>query len=361
MYKPSPDQEISMSAANSVIDTIIAKTSEYLTIPSVVGHEGYFMRHLGHDFEALGLTADIHPGLLAVYGASPKSAIVSAHVDRHGLISLGGGEYAYAAQYIKEIKYGQQNRSSQTELLSISSRFEGEQVYAYDPGSGACTGRGVITSCSACMANGDSIFYLHDMPPASPDMPVAYARTAQQEGEYFRGQLDNTISLGVLYALAKAGYQGTILLTAEEEIGKSWAHMAAWFKHCDIDTKELIVIDTSPYNDNALIDGGYITLRNRDKSQAFNPDLVTRFKNRCAALSIPYQVKDEYLLAQGKEIRQLGSTELGRLISETGGEWTGATVQIPTVMYHTSNETTSRASIKNYYEILKNILIDQGI
>ncbi len=92
-------------------DTAIAKTMEYLSVPAVVGHERFFLDHLENDFAALGLETCRYPGLLEVHGNDAHSAILCAHVDRHGLISLGKGEYAYAAQYIKEIKYGEANRS----------------------------------------------------------------------------------------------------------------------------------------------------------------------------------------------------------------------------------------------------------
>jgi hypothetical protein len=72
-------------------------------------------------------------------------------------------------------------------------------------------------------------------------------------------------------------------------------------------------------------------------------------------------VKDETLLAKGKTVEQLGSTELGKLIKNTAGRWSGASVQIPTLMYHTSNETTSLAAIGNYYRFLSNILIQDPL
>lgn len=344
-----------------IVDQIIQKTKEYISIPAVVGHEGLFMRHLQAEFQEMGFSTETYPGLLVVQGDDPLSAIVSAHIDRHGLISIGGGEYAYAAQYVKEIKYGQQNTASQTELEAISKRFEGERVFAYDPDTGKKRGEGTITSCRACMAGGNAVFHLHDMTPEDMNTPVAYAKEAETQSGYFRGQLDNTISLGVLYALCRNGFQGTLLLTTEEEIGKSWKHMADWLQEKNINARELIILDTSPYSDYEPIDRGVVVFRNRDKSEVFNGDLVGRLKERCDGLNIPYQLKDEYLLAQGKEIRQLGSTELGRLISESQGRWTGATVQIPTVMYHTSNETTSHESIKNYYGFLQNILIDEKV
>lgn len=340
------------------IDTIISKTIGYLSIPSVVGHEGFFMRHLARDFQKLDFDVKEGEGILAVRGNRPDCAIVSAHIDRHGLISLGNGEYAYAAQFIKEIKYGQNNRASQTELESISKRFSGENVYAYHPETAERLGDGLIESCEALMASGDSVFQVRDMTPAEQGTPLAYARTAKEENGYLRGQIDNAISLGVLYALCENGFEGTLLLTTEEEIGKSAKHMARWLDGAGIETKELIILDTSPYKSGAVVDEGTVVLRNRDKSEEFNRDMVAKLKSRCEALSIPYEVKDEALLAKGKEIRQLGSTELGKLVSESGGRWSGATVQIPTMLYHTSNETTSRKCIRNYYDLLSNVLIE---
>ena len=185
---------------------------------------------LPRDFQKLDLEVRAGDGILVVRGIRPDCAIVSAHIDRHGLISLGNGEYAYAAQFIKEIKYGQNNRASQTELESISKRFAGENVYAYHPETAERLGDGLIESCEALMASGDSVFQVRDMPPAEQGTPLAYARTAKEENGYLRGQIDNAISLGVLYALCENGFEGTLLLTTEEEIGKSARHMARWLE-----------------------------------------------------------------------------------------------------------------------------------
>jgi putative aminopeptidase FrvX len=88
-----------------MIDLIVKKTKEYLSVPSVVGHEKVFMEYLQDDFEDAGFTVFDYEGLLAVQGSAPDSAIICAHIDRHGLISLGDDEYVYAAQYMREIKY----------------------------------------------------------------------------------------------------------------------------------------------------------------------------------------------------------------------------------------------------------------
>jgi putative aminopeptidase FrvX len=331
-----------------VLDTIIQKTSEYLSMPCVVGHEQFFMDFLKGDLKNLGLSVYETDGILEVHGNAPRNAIICAHIDRHGLISLGDDEYVYAAQYMREIKYGENNKSSREQLESIAKRFEGEKIYAYHPESGE-------------VLSEDALFYVEGLGVLEQNIPLAYARQASFENGLLKGQIDNVISIAVIYALFKAGYQGTVLLTCEEEIGKSWIHIASYLDKSRIETQNLIILDTSPYSDQSIIDAGTVILRNRDKSEMFNASLVRLLKDRCDDLKMPVQIKDEYLLAQGKDIGDLGSTELGRLIEGTNGTWSGATVQIPTLMYHTSNETTSTKAIENYYLFLRNILIEDAL
>ncbi len=354
---PGAQEKILTTGFND-IETIIAKTMDYLSVPSVVGYEKNFMRYLQKDFEKIGMIAIHHNGLLEVHGSKPDSGIICAHIDRHGLISLGKGEYAYAAQYIKEIKYGETNRASRKELESLGKRFAGETVLAYDQNTGEKLGEGVIEVCHPLMLMGEALFYIQGMKTVRHDTPIAYARTTREQDGYLKGQIYNAISLGVIYALYKKGFQGTTLFSCEEEIGKSWIHLAAWLKKTRTENKTLLVIDTSPFTDAKPIDDGIVVFRNRDMSAKFNPALVTALKTRCSVMEIPFQVKDETLIAKGKKIHQLGSTELGRLIQNTRKRWSGATIQIPTMMYHTSNETTSRQAIHNYFHFLKNILID---
>ena len=95
--------------------------------------------------------------------------------------------------------------------------------------------------------------------------------------------------------------------------------------------------------------------------ESFNASLTLNLKKRCQDLELNYIFKDEFLLSEGKKIKELGSTELGRLIQFTQGAWSGATIQIPTLHYHTSSETTSFIAIENYYKLLKNILIENPI
>lgn len=353
---------ITLTKRFNQIELLLAKTIEYLTVPAVVGHEHVFMRHLKSDFAKLGLNIQEYDGLLEVSGNTPLSAIVCAHIDRHGLISLGGGQYAYAAQYMRETKYGERNLNSEAEMKSIIDRFAGETIYAYDDATGKKIGKGLISKAEECPTIGHALFNVDDMIDVQEGTALAYRRTAELTDEYFKGQLDNTLSIGTVYALFKSGFQGTALLTCEEEIGKSWVHIRNYLQTKNISTQNLIVIDTSPFINRAPIKEGRLVFRNRDRHGVFNSMMLEEFKKRCKVLDIPIVIKDEFILSlPGKTLENIGSTELGRLINHTEGQWSGTTVQVPTLSYHTSRETTSKTAILNYFRFLKDILIKNPV
>ena len=344
----------------SSLDTIIEKTLDYLDVPAVVGHDRGFKHRMANEYRQMGLTVDIYDNLICVYGSKKYETIVSAHFDRHGLISIGYGEYAYAGQYVREIRYGQNDRTSQQLLEKIAGRFVGEHVYGYNPTSLEKIETGIITACAPNIRNnGDAIFHIEGMRNLPVDTPIAYARPARYHRGFLKGQIDNALSLATVYALFKNGYQGTALLTTEEEIGKSWSHMQDFLTQEAIHTDKILVLDTSPYSEHRFVNDGTVVLRTRDKSGMFNLELCEALADYCDANKIPFHFKDQYLLGQGKEIRHLGSTELGRLIMGTAGQWSGASIQVPTLAYHTSYESTTSKAIKNYYHLLSDILVDR--
>jgi hypothetical protein len=66
--------------------------------------------------EALGLRTTQYAGLLAVVGSRPDTALVSVHVDRHGLVCTGPGEFQYAA-------FIAQHKANATATPSRNKRF----------------------------------------------------------------------------------------------------------------------------------------------------------------------------------------------------------------------------------------------
>ena len=246
-------------------------------------------------------------------------------------------------------------------LEAIGERFNGEEVFAYDPETGDKLGEGVISDSGPNLIDSDCMFRLYGMPDLPEGVPVAYARTAVSNGDALKGQIDNVVSLGVIYALFQNGYQGTALLTCEEEIGKSWIHITNWLKLKNLETRNLVIIDTSPYREVAPIEAGLVVLRHRDQNAPFDTDFTKQVEQRLIDKLVPYQFKDQYLLDLGVDVSGLGSTELGRIVEKSEDQWSGATIQIPTTEYHTSYETTSRTSIENFYFILQNILVTEPL
>lgn len=346
---------------NPILQRIISKTIEYLSVPSVVGHEAAFMSMLEKQYQSMNMIVNHHTGLLSVSGRDPKSAIICAHIDRHGLITAGEGRTYYAAQFIKQRKYGQANILAQKQVQAIAKRFEGEEVYAYDPLNGKQLGKGMIHLLPDRTEEEALIFFVSGMQELGKGFPLAYAREARWEAEYLQGQIDNAISLAVIFELFNRGFEGTAIFGTEEEIGKSWVHICAYLEKKNHNSQSLLVLDTSPYDESEIIEQGKIILRNRDYSEEFNSSLSSQVKERCNLLELPFTYKDEDLLAKGKTIEQLGSTELGKIIKYSDRRWSGTTIQIPTLMYHTSNESTTTRAIENYFTLLHNILVEKPL
>ena len=57
--------------------------------PSVVGAEHSFFRVLQRELEERGAKVTWYEGLLVAQGRRPTSLMLSAHIDRHGLICTG--------------------------------------------------------------------------------------------------------------------------------------------------------------------------------------------------------------------------------------------------------------------------------
>lgn len=347
---------------NSVTNDIISQTQQYLEIPSVVAHEKPFLDFLEQQYSAIGLVCFNDDNVLVVSGNRPDQAYLSAHIDRHGIMSIGGGDYRYAAHAIKNYKYRDFSTNEETieKLENICSQYIHEDVYAYGRWSGEVIAKGHIEHCHFCSERSNLIFKINDMPDLPEGVPVSYAPHALEKDSYVTGQLDNVLSAGLIYALFKNGYQGTAVFTAEEEIGKSWLHLSNYLKNQKIETKNLIILDTSPYTVSDYADEGRVVLRNKDSFGLFNMELVQNLQKSCNDLSIPYDMKDETLIAQGKAQNDIGRTELGRLVHESGGMWNGATVQTPTFNYHTNKESTTRKAIGNVFLFLHNYLLNMN-
>ncbi len=342
-----------------LISRIVAKTNEYLDAPSVVGHEAPFLDHLTRDFRAAGLTVTRQRNL-AIIDTGQPGPIFFAHIDRHGAVMDENGTARFAAYAVKSDKYNETVAPSPEFADRLDERFRGETMYAYDRRTGGRLAYAVIERVTLHETLPQLVFRFDAMPPLPAGTPVAFARQqARETGSTVSGQLDNPLSAAMLRVLTETGLRGRIVFAAEEEIGRSAAHILSWMSANVGAWNRCIVVDTTPFDDTSALDGGVVILRTRDAHAPFDAALTAAAEAAATRLALPFAYKDRIIDGQNAEARVqgrpekgLGMTELGRMITLSGGEVTGTTVQVPTTGYHTNHETTSRRAIRNAARLL---------
>ncbi|MEO0407505.1 MAG: peptidase M42 [Cyanobacteria bacterium P01_A01_bin.135] len=324
--------------------------------PSVVGSEDAFFRVLRRELEEVGVEVTHYYGVLVAQGDRPNDLMLSAHIDRHGLLCTGPNEFQYAA-FIAGNKGDLPGDSVSEQMLNtIEHRFQGQRVQAHQPYTGAYIGQGTITNSYICPERHNLIFEVEGLEYLQPGTPVAFLDRLRSQGGYISAQIDNVISAAMIIFLFRNGFQGTALFTAQEESGRSWRHALAWFQRHQLTTQRLVALDTSPYHSREAADEQQVTLRRKDASADFAPGITQELAQRCKELGIIYSYKDDYITAQNQHRAKpysMGRTEMGRIIAATEGAISGTTLQIPTTDYHTPNETASLSAVAAMLRLLK--------
>ena len=337
---------------------------QLIRVPCVVGAEHPFFMALKRELEDLSISVEYYDGVLVAKGSQPESGYISAHADRHGLICTGHNEFQYAAFIAKNQADLRGNSNSEQLLKNFEMRFKDQKVQAYDPWSGAYLGLGTISDAFLCDRRHNIIFKVEGFDYLFPGTPIAFMdKLIIGNDGHISAQLDNVVSVALILYLYHLGYQGTAFFTASEEAGKSWRFLLEYFRRFDLNTKELLVLDTSPYSRKEDIHALEIVLRNRDENSKFKSTLKNRIKKIAIENRINYHFKDAYLknimLQEGKK-GSLGVTELGRLIDATKGELQGATLQLPTIGYHTVEETTTTKSVDAMVKVLSELYLTEA-
>ncbi len=334
---------------------------QLIRTPSVVGAEHNFFMYVKRELEEIGVKVEYFDGVLVASGNDPESGYISAHADRHGLICTGRNEFQYAA-FIAKNRADLTGNSNQEQLLSsLSERFLEQKVQAYEPWNGSYLGMGVIKDAFLCQRRNNIIFTVEGLENLYPGTPVAFMDKLSINEKLVSGQLDNVLTIAIVIYLYHLGYQGTAFFTASEEAGKSWRFLLEWFRRFDITTNKLLVLDTSPYESLEEILDIDLVLRNRDSNGVFRSPLKAKIKKIVKQNKIRFQYKDLYIKAKkealGIKKYSVGTTELGRIINATKGEIQGTTMQIPTIGYHTSDETAHMGSIDSMIFVLSKLYI----
>ena len=336
---------------------------QLIRTPSVVGAEHPFFIRVKRELEELNVNVEYYDGVLVAKGNDPKSGYISGHADRHGLICTGHNEFQYAAFIAKNQADLRGNSNSEKLLKNFEMRFKDQKVQAYEPWSGSYLGLGTIKDAFLCNRRNNIIFKIDGFDHLFPGTAIAFMDSLEiSDDGLVSAQLDNVISIAVIIYMYQLGYQGTAFFTASEEAGKSWRFLLEYFKRFDLSTNELLVLDTSPYSSVEDITHLDIVLRNKDENAYFRSPLEAKIKKIVIENGINYHYKDAYLeniMASNNTKGSLGVTELGRIIDATKGEIQGTTLQIPTIGYHTVEETTTKKSIDTMLLILSKLYLEK--
>jgi putative aminopeptidase FrvX len=343
-----------------VVDTeFIDLLKAMIRQPSVVGAEHSFFRVLQRELEERGANVTWYEGLLVAQGKKPFSTMLSAHIDRHGLICTGPDEFQYAA-FISANRSDLLNNSVSEELMSkITGRFQSVPVFAYEPWSGAYRGHGVIKNSYVCEFRNNLIFEIEGLSNVVAGTPVAFKDKLKINNGRLEGQLDNVLTAAAIVHLFGHGFEGTAFFTAQEEAGKSWHYLLEWFRRFGGSTNRLFVVDTSPFPNIETANQQLVALREKDANASFNKEATKLIEKLCRENNISFVYKDQYvekdnarLISLGKPPHSLGSTEMGRIIAASNGLVDGTTLQIPTSGYHTMEESASWESVDAFIKLL---------
>ncbi|PRM90575.1 peptidase M42 [Aliarcobacter cryaerophilus] len=337
---------------------------QLIRVPSVTGAEHSFLLYLKRELEEIGIKTEHYDGLLVASGKDPLNGILSAHIDRHGVICTGPNEFQFAAFLSKNRSDLRGNSLSEQTFQQISQRYINQSVHAYEPFSGSYLGIGKITDTFLKEEINNLVFKIEGLNHLLPSTPIAFVDKLKQNGNLISAQLDNVLSAAIILYLYQHGFSGTAFFTAQEEAGKSWRFVHEWFKKNKISTDKLVVLDTSPFENREEADKQLVVLRNKDVNAKFKSPILKELKKFCKKNKISFSCKDKFIIEKNK-LREkeglkplsIGSTELGRLVMESNGQIQGSTLQIPTTGYHTVDETASIESIKAIIFILSSFYI----
>lgn len=369
-----------------MIEKFVNRLHNFLKIPSVIGYETPFIDHLISESYRLGLKHEVltertgRKVLLAISSDDfTDRPILSAHIDRHGLYKLtndelifrGRGEDArneqvedieYASSFIKRTEFDKDTFTPER-MQKVCNYFVGETVNLYHPTFYEIIKQSKIEDLGYCVIRENLTFKIPDFysisMPEHKILPISFQpEESIFDGDFIRGQIDNALSVALIMELFERNHKFTALFAVDEEIGLSWEYILRWFKKSNAFENELVVLDTSPYFDEVLLktlqSNGALVLRNKDNNGVFDQNLTNKFKDFAIKNRIDFDFKDLTLEKSGAS--NIGSTELGKLITKSDKYIKGTTLQVPTSEYHTNRESVAIESVENMMLLLEKYL-----
>ncbi|MFW6285537.1 MAG: hypothetical protein ACOC16_00025 [Nanoarchaeota archaeon] len=369
------------------VNRILDLCNEFLEIPSSINYEKPFLNYLAKKANKLGYNIskkDDYLIIKPIINNNNSKHLFSIHIDRHAMIKNENEKIEYLAFYLKRkhnfnfkrdnMQDGEKNIVKQLktdkyitnlgdkyfniEKNNIKTRFiredgpdfyelianrhVGNTIYSYD-NSGKKIKEHIILRCdSNYKTNLITFDILNKIKKEEKIFSIKNKITKKKD--YFFGQIDNVISVAVIfYLLETTNFQDEIIFTTKEEISQSYKCVLDYCKNST--NKKLIILDTSPFEKLEEYPKGFLVLRKGDEMGRFDIKLTNEILNYFIKNNIPYIFKPS----------NIGKTELGKIIYKTQGKINGTTIQIPTKNYHTTYETSFIENLQNYIKIIKKV------
>ncbi len=373
------------------VHKIIEIAREMLNVPSVVSFEKPFINYIENYALKLGYNVKKNDKYIVVgknLGHRKENRVLfSSHIDRHGMVRNEEGQIEYCAYWLKrnrgiefkrdelneneenfkkyfkqitgkeiffdssfarfamndknlDVKFFLQDGTESLEKLAL--RYVREKVTSYNLTSGEKEHQYILGRYSLFPEN-HKVTYDIELKTTDKNNVFMINEEIIIKNEIFYGQIDNAISAATLfYLMENTNFKSEIIFTTLEEVGESHSCISHYLRNSNNKKYKLVVIDTSPYFNFDGKENGFLTLRHGDERGGFDKLMVEDIKSIMIKEEIPYDFKPSFL----------GRTELGKTALETNGKINGVTLQIPTMNYHTSYETSTLKSLENYAKII---------
>ncbi len=330
---------------NDEIKQIIKITNEFLSIPSTITNEQPFLKYLNKKITQLGYKTIQTDRYLIVKPKINQNPLYlfSTHIDRHGFIKNENNSIEYIAYYLKK-KLGLKFHKDYYDFyLSCAQRHTREEIFSYDE-NGNKTSEHTLLRYNLDWKQKLVTFDIKKELGKCEKIFAIKSKLIQINNK-ISGQIDNVISAAVLFYLLKTtDFEQEIIFTTQEEIGKSFECVIEYLQE-ENKNLDIITLDTTPYENFNGKEKGFIVLRKGDENGSFNLELVENMHEFLESQNIPIYYKPS----------NIGMTELGRISTKSSGKYNGATIQIPSMNYHTSYETTTIESLENYLRIIEKL------
>ena len=310
------------------------------SIPAVTNFEGPLYNIIS-DFSFDGYKKTLDKNYIAFIPENYNgNKLISIHIDRLGIVFDRG--FTYSNYYGYELINKKYKPS-----LTFGKRFINEKIVAYNI-QGEKIGEGEVIDCSI-KENEKLVFEIDGLNSKrlNSPTPVSYRNNITVKNGQLEGQLDNAISIALAYFLLIDKIQCPILFTTQEEIGSSWKHVYDFMEIQELNT--LITLDTTSIEGLSDFNSTDIVFRTSDDLADFDLSLIEKFIDISKKQNLRYYLKTKN--PEQSKIKTI--TEVGHIIKESKNKFNGASIQFPTIKYHTNHETVKIKSINLVYSVIK--------